>query len=187
MLDCGSTTLLSSCLIAVVPCCYHHAWLRKLIKSGAGTVTWLLLWCILHRNMKTTIQHIADDARCDVHQTILGIRDGKEGWFHLYCPGGIACDDEGHLYGIMVGHPQTNAGSCQMPRFLQLCFFCLWTLFCELHFAPFFPLGLLVEAADGVLLPTEEVPARDAEDDQSLHAAGPEGKWGSYGCTRVHL
>ena len=28
----------------------------------------------------------------------------KEGWFHLFCPGGIACDDEGELYSIMVSY-----------------------------------------------------------------------------------
>ena len=52
--------------------------------------------------MKETIRNIGDDSRCEVHQTVLGIREGKEGWFHLYCPGGIACDDEGELYGILV-------------------------------------------------------------------------------------
>ena len=49
-----------------------------------------------------TISNIGMDVRCDVHQTILGIREGKEGWFHLYCPGGIACDDEGELFGRIV-------------------------------------------------------------------------------------
>ena len=52
--------------------------------------------------MKSALQNISDDGRCDVHQSVLGIREGKEGWFHLYCPGGIACDDEGQLYGVMV-------------------------------------------------------------------------------------
>ena len=52
--------------------------------------------------MKKTIENIGNDTRCDVHQTILGIREGKEGWFHLYCPGGIACDDEGQLFGVIV-------------------------------------------------------------------------------------
>ena len=28
----------------------------------------------------------------------------KEGWFRLFCPGGIACDDEGELYSIMVSY-----------------------------------------------------------------------------------
>lgn len=52
--------------------------------------------------MKPTLHNIATDARCDVHQTMLGIREGKEGWFDLYCPGGIACDDDGELYSFMV-------------------------------------------------------------------------------------
>ena len=48
--------------------------------------------------------NIMNDARCEVHQAVLGIRSNKEGWFHLYCPGGIACDDEGDLYAIMVSN-----------------------------------------------------------------------------------
>lgn len=54
--------------------------------------------------MKDTLRNICNDSRCEVHQTVLGIREGKEGWFHLYCPGGIACDDDGELYGLMVRH-----------------------------------------------------------------------------------
>lgn len=54
------------------------------------------------RHMKPTLRNISIDSRCDVHQTVLGIREGKEGWFDLYCPGGVACDDEGELYSIMV-------------------------------------------------------------------------------------
>jgi len=52
--------------------------------------------------MKPTLRNISIDSRCDVHQTVLGIREGKEGWFDLYCPGGVACDDDGELYSIMV-------------------------------------------------------------------------------------
>jgi len=54
------------------------------------------------RNMKPTLRNISLDSRCDVHQTVLGIREGKEGWFDLYCPGGVACDDDGELYCVMV-------------------------------------------------------------------------------------
>ncbi|XP_052230363.1 C-Maf-inducing protein-like isoform X1 [Dreissena polymorpha] len=53
-------------------------------------------------NMKNVIRNIAVDKVCDVHQTILGIREGKEGWFHLYCPGNIGCDDDGELWGQML-------------------------------------------------------------------------------------
>ena len=52
--------------------------------------------------MKPFLRNIAEDARCEVHSTLLGMRDGKEGWFDLYCPGGIACDDEGQLHAAMV-------------------------------------------------------------------------------------
>lgn len=62
------------------------------------------VWMFGFRKMKVVIKQLAADSKCDIHQTVLGIREGKEGWFHLYCPGGIACDDEGELWGIMVIH-----------------------------------------------------------------------------------
>ena len=52
--------------------------------------------------MRRPLMLIADDNRCEVHLSVMGIRDGKEGWFHLYCPGGLMCYDEGHLFGVMV-------------------------------------------------------------------------------------
>jgi hypothetical protein len=52
--------------------------------------------------MKPTLHNVAIDSRCDVHQTVLGIRESKEGWFDLYCPGGLACDDDGELHSVMV-------------------------------------------------------------------------------------
>ena len=55
-----------------------------------------------YRALKQTIYRIGTDNRCDVHSMVLGIREKKDGWFQLYCPGGIACDDEGELYGDIV-------------------------------------------------------------------------------------
>lgn len=55
-----------------------------------------------HRHFKPTLSNISRDSRCEVHQAVLGIRETKEGWFDLYCPGGIACEDDGDLYSIMV-------------------------------------------------------------------------------------
>ena len=60
------------------------------------------LFILCFSQLKQTILNIGTDNRCDVHQMILGIREKKDGWFHLYCPGGIACDDEGEVYGEMV-------------------------------------------------------------------------------------
>ncbi|XP_076470132.1 C-Maf-inducing protein-like isoform X2 [Babylonia areolata] len=68
-------------------------------------------------NMKRAIQRIAVDKTCEVHQTLLGIREGKEGWFHLYCPGGIACDDDGQLWGMML-ESLINC-CCRRKKFLQ--------------------------------------------------------------------
>lgn len=68
-------------------------------------------------NMKTVIHTIASDNNCDTHQTILSIRENKEGWFHLYCPGNICCDDEGELWGVML---QTLIRCCcRRKKFLQ--------------------------------------------------------------------
>ena len=71
-----------------------------------------LVVCFLSR-MKQTVRLIGEDVRCDVHQTVLGIREGKEGWFHLYCPGGIACDDDGELFGGVVS---VLIGSCNIEE-----------------------------------------------------------------------
>lgn len=48
------------------------------------------------------IRRIGTDMQCDIHQTVLGVREGKEGWFDIYCPSSLACVDEGKLWGDMV-------------------------------------------------------------------------------------
>lgn len=68
-------------------------------------------------HMKTVIQTIASDHHCDTHQTILSIRENKEGWFHLYCPGNICCDDDGELWGIML--ETLIRCCCRRKKFLQ--------------------------------------------------------------------
>lgn len=67
--------------------------------------------------MKVTIHNVSSDETCDVHQTLLGIREGKEGWFHLYCPGGIACDDDGQLWGVMLNTLMKCC--CKRKKFLM--------------------------------------------------------------------
>ncbi|CAG5134460.1 unnamed protein product, partial [Candidula unifasciata] len=67
--------------------------------------------------MKVTIHNVSCDETCGVHQTLLGIREGKEGWFHLYCPGGIACDDEGQLWGVMLNTLMKCC--CKRKKFLM--------------------------------------------------------------------
>lgn len=67
--------------------------------------------------MKDVMRNIASDEHCEVHSTILGIREGKEGWFHLYIPGSIGCDDEGELWGVML---KTLIHCCgKRKKFLQ--------------------------------------------------------------------
>lgn len=54
------------------------------------------------RIFKNVVKNVVDDSRCEVHQTVLGIREGKEGWFEMFCLGGIACDDDGEMFSLMV-------------------------------------------------------------------------------------
>ncbi|CAF4756013.1 unnamed protein product, partial [Rotaria socialis] len=51
---------------------------------------------------KNVVKNIVDDPRCEVHQTVLGIREGKNGWFEISCLGSIACDDDGEMYSHIV-------------------------------------------------------------------------------------
>ncbi|EHH31891.1 hypothetical protein EGK_13046, partial [Macaca mulatta] len=49
--------------------------------------TWRGGWCP-HKSRK-------------VHSCLLSVRAGKDGWFQLYSPGGVACDDDGELFASM--------------------------------------------------------------------------------------
>lgn len=46
--------------------------------------------------------NISLDPRCDVHQMLLAMREGKESWLDLYSPTNKACDDEGLFWSSMV-------------------------------------------------------------------------------------
>lgn len=48
------------------------------------------------------IRNICADNRCEVHLMLLGIREEKESWLQTYCPGSIACDDDGDLWSLIV-------------------------------------------------------------------------------------
>lgn len=48
------------------------------------------------------LRRMGTDPRCEIHLSVLGVREGKEGWFHLVCPGGPACSDDGELYSQLV-------------------------------------------------------------------------------------
>ncbi|XP_076321319.1 C-Maf-inducing protein-like isoform X3 [Tachypleus tridentatus] len=69
------------------------------------------------KSIKPVIRNISTDPSCDVHLMVLGIRDEKEGWFHLYCPGGIACDDDGDLWSLILKN--LLGCCCRRKRFLQ--------------------------------------------------------------------
>ncbi|GFQ83366.1 c-Maf-inducing protein [Trichonephila clavata] len=53
---------------------------------------------------KEVIRSIVHDGRCNVHQTVLGVREHKGGWYNLYSPdsGNGVCDDEGELWSFML-------------------------------------------------------------------------------------
>jgi hypothetical protein len=57
---------------------------------------------LFNRIFKNVVKNFVEDPRCEVHQTVLGIREGKEGWFEMFCLGGIACDDDGEMFSLMV-------------------------------------------------------------------------------------
>jgi hypothetical protein len=52
--------------------------------------------------MGIVVGAIGNDPRCAVHQCVLGIREGKEGWFHVICPSSAACSDDGSLWASIV-------------------------------------------------------------------------------------
>uniref|UniRef100_A0A8C4RC17 C-Maf inducing protein n=1 Tax=Eptatretus burgeri TaxID=7764 RepID=A0A8C4RC17_EPTBU len=54
------------------------------------------------KELKYVIKHFAEDPRQEVHSCLFSVRAGKDGWFQLYSPGGIACDDDGELFASMV-------------------------------------------------------------------------------------
>uniref|UniRef100_T1J4Y4 C-Maf-inducing protein PH domain-containing protein n=1 Tax=Strigamia maritima TaxID=126957 RepID=T1J4Y4_STRMM len=63
------------------------------------------------------IRQIIMDPRCEVHQTVLGIRDGKEGWFHLFYSGNLVCQDDGLLWSEML--ESLVKCCCRRKRFLS--------------------------------------------------------------------
>lgn len=66
------------------------------INSGAIFVFFV------RRIFKNVVKNFVEDNRCEVHQTVLGLREGKEGWFEMFCLGGSACDDDGEMFSLMV-------------------------------------------------------------------------------------
>ncbi|XP_072573929.1 C-Maf-inducing protein-like [Paramormyrops kingsleyae] len=65
------------------------------------------------KELKCVIQRFAQDPRQEVHSCLLGVRSGKDGWFQLYSPGGVACDDDGDLFASMV---HILMGSCYKTK-----------------------------------------------------------------------
>ncbi|XP_045029617.1 C-Maf-inducing protein isoform X2 [Daphnia magna] len=54
------------------------------------------------KGMGVVVGAIGNDPRCAVHQCVLGIREGKEGWFHVICPSSAACCDDGSLWASIL-------------------------------------------------------------------------------------
>lgn len=57
------------------------------------------------RHLGPTLALLAADKRCDVHSALLPLREGKEGWLGLLCPGQPTCFDDGHLFTLAVCLP----------------------------------------------------------------------------------
>lgn len=57
---------------------------------------------------------ISDHEACEVHCTVLGVREDRDGWFDHFCPhSGLACRDDGHVYGVML---RRLIGCCCLRR-----------------------------------------------------------------------
>jgi len=67
------------------------------------------------RGMEGVVLCIGTDRRCDVHSTVLGIRPGKDGWLHIYCPSSDSCADGGTLWCQVVSY------STGRLRFAEVC------------------------------------------------------------------
>ncbi|XP_010221588.1 PREDICTED: C-Maf-inducing protein, partial [Tinamus guttatus] len=65
------------------------------------------------KELKYVYQRFAEDPRQEVHSCLLSVRAGKDGWFQLYSPGGVACDDDGELFASMV---HILMGSCYKTK-----------------------------------------------------------------------
>lgn len=50
------------------------------------------------------VKTFAMDKRCEVHQCILPIREEKNGWIHLFGPGGVCCHDDGKLFSTLMSY-----------------------------------------------------------------------------------
>uniref|UniRef100_A0A915I2M1 C-Maf-inducing protein n=1 Tax=Romanomermis culicivorax TaxID=13658 RepID=A0A915I2M1_ROMCU len=63
------------------------------------------------------LRRLAADGRCEIHLSLLGARENKEGWFHLVCPGGPVCSDDGELFSSML--KTLLHCCCRRKKFLQ--------------------------------------------------------------------
>eukprot|EP00795_Rhopilema_esculentum_P001280 gene1280-15665_t len=52
----------------------------------------------------------ARDSRCEVHQNILPIREGKQGWIHHFAPDGICCHDDAAVFADIFAHLMSCCG-----------------------------------------------------------------------------
>ena len=52
--------------------------------------------------IRRIIKRFAEDERCEVHQAIFPVREGKDGWVDLFSPGGVSCGDNGEFFAHMV-------------------------------------------------------------------------------------
>ncbi|CAF4696079.1 unnamed protein product [Rotaria socialis] len=59
-----------------------------------------ILQTIIYKNV---VKNLVEDPRCEVHQTVLGKREGKDGWFETFCFNGNACcNDDGEMFSQML-------------------------------------------------------------------------------------
>ena len=71
-------------------------------------IKYLVDFIYIFSKIKPTVRRIGVDPRCEVHKTVLRIREEREGWFSMYCPGAVACDDDGEAFGDIVSSVDSN-------------------------------------------------------------------------------
>ena len=76
------------------------------------------------RQVIAILRTFCTDGRCEVHQCLLAVRETRHGWFDLFCPGAVACIDNGQLYSAMVQLLQSLFSSLSSRLLLCFCFCC---------------------------------------------------------------
>ncbi|CAF4054535.1 unnamed protein product [Rotaria magnacalcarata] len=68
--------------------------------------------------LKNVVKSFAADTRCEVHRTMLAIRENQKGWLDIFCLGGIFCDDDDDGEMLSLTLSTLISCCCRRKRFL---------------------------------------------------------------------